>query len=201
LKRTSAVLSPLRRVVRQHPQGEARLRETSRPTARPWGYEVCADAGSSFRWRTQASNGQTVASSGGSFDSRSNAERAAENVRVNGGNATGPQILHRRHAARQRASGGDWATNPHSWPKRAQDHRKLRSNQAASQNAPNHRDLQGFLPERRSRFSPAIATSPAVPRSTRQALPGQERFVAMSRRLTSALVRCAGGSAPYSVDM
>lgn len=52
-----------------------------------WKFEIYADSGSKYRWRLKSSNGQTVASSGESFDSRSNAKRAAENVKANGGSA------------------------------------------------------------------------------------------------------------------
>lgn len=58
--------------------------------AKTWEYEIYADAGGQYRWRAKSSNGQTVASSGESFDSRSNAQRAADNVRDNAGSATGP---------------------------------------------------------------------------------------------------------------
>jgi hypothetical protein len=50
-------------------------------------FEIYADAGGNYRWRLVASNGQTVASSGEPFDSKSNARRAAENVRDNAGKA------------------------------------------------------------------------------------------------------------------
>lgn len=50
-------------------------------------FEVYADTGGSYRWRLRASNGQLVASSGESFSSRANAERAAENVKANAGSA------------------------------------------------------------------------------------------------------------------
>ena len=49
-------------------------------------FEIYADAGGSYRWRLVSSNGQTVAS-GESFASKSNAQRAAENVRDNAGKA------------------------------------------------------------------------------------------------------------------
>lgn len=49
---------------------------------------VYTDSGGNYRWRLIASNGQTVASSGEAFDSKSNARRAAENVRDNAGSAT-----------------------------------------------------------------------------------------------------------------
>jgi uncharacterized protein YegP (UPF0339 family) len=58
--------------------------------AKLWNYEIYPDAGGSYRWRAKSSNGQNVGSSGESFASKSNAERAAENVRDNAGSATGP---------------------------------------------------------------------------------------------------------------
>jgi uncharacterized protein YegP (UPF0339 family) len=58
--------------------------------AKSWNYEVYADSAGKYRWRAKSTNGQTVASSGESFASRSNAQRAAENVRDNAGSATGP---------------------------------------------------------------------------------------------------------------
>lgn len=58
--------------------------------AKQWNYEVYLDSSSNYRWRAKSSNGQTVASSGESFDNRSNAQRAADNVRDNAGSATGP---------------------------------------------------------------------------------------------------------------
>jgi len=50
-------------------------------------FEIYADTVVKYRWRLVSSNGQTVASSGESFDSKSNARRAAENVRDNAGKA------------------------------------------------------------------------------------------------------------------
>ncbi len=50
-------------------------------------FHVYRDSGGSYRWRLVASNGQTVASSGESFESKSNARRAAENVKANAGTA------------------------------------------------------------------------------------------------------------------
>lgn len=49
----------------------------------PYGatFEIYEDAGGKFRWRLIASNGQTVASSGESFDSKASATRAAEAVK------------------------------------------------------------------------------------------------------------------------
>jgi uncharacterized protein YegP (UPF0339 family) len=52
-----------------------------------WKFEIYPDAGGKYRWRLVASNGQTVASSGESFDSKHNARRAAENVKENAGKA------------------------------------------------------------------------------------------------------------------
>lgn len=70
--------------------GAKRAAENFKGNARRWNYEVYADSGGSYRWRAKATNGQTVASSGESFDSRSNAQRAADNVRDNAGGAAGP---------------------------------------------------------------------------------------------------------------
>lgn len=52
-----------------------------------WKFEIYADTAGNYRWRLKASNGQTVASSGESFDSKANAKRAAENVKANAGSA------------------------------------------------------------------------------------------------------------------
>ncbi len=52
-----------------------------------WKFEVYADAGGKYRWRLVAANGQTVASSGEPFASKSNAREAAENVKKNAGGA------------------------------------------------------------------------------------------------------------------
>ena len=52
-----------------------------------WKFEIYADAGGQDRWRLVASNGQTVASSGESFASKSNAREAAESVKKNAGGA------------------------------------------------------------------------------------------------------------------
>jgi uncharacterized protein len=46
-----------------------------------WKFEVYPDSSSSYRWRLKAENGQVVASSGESFDSKRNAKTAAENAR------------------------------------------------------------------------------------------------------------------------
>ena len=50
-------------------------------------FHIYRDGGGNYRWRLVSSNGQTVASSGESFDSKSNARRAAENVKANAGTA------------------------------------------------------------------------------------------------------------------
>ena len=50
-------------------------------------FVIYTDSGGKYRWRLVAGNGQTIASSGESFDSRSNARRAAENVKSNAGSA------------------------------------------------------------------------------------------------------------------
>lgn len=52
-------------------------------------YEVYQDTGNAWRWRAWRSSDK-VASSGESFDDKNNAERAAVNVRDNGGSASGP---------------------------------------------------------------------------------------------------------------
>jgi uncharacterized protein YegP (UPF0339 family) len=67
-----------------------RAAENFKADAKAWAYEVYADAAGEYRWRARAGNGQLVASSGESFDSKSNAQRAADNVRDNAGSATGP---------------------------------------------------------------------------------------------------------------
>jgi uncharacterized protein YegP (UPF0339 family) len=53
-----------------------------------WKFEIYSDTSRKYRWRLKSGNGQTVASSGESFDSKSNATRAAENVKANAGRAT-----------------------------------------------------------------------------------------------------------------
>jgi uncharacterized protein YegP (UPF0339 family) len=53
-----------------------------------WRFEIYADTGGNYRWRLKAGNGQIVATSGESFDSQSNAKRAAENVKANAGSAS-----------------------------------------------------------------------------------------------------------------
>lgn len=44
-------------------------------------FEIYLDAAGKYRWRLKDGNGVNVASSGESFASRSNARRAAENVK------------------------------------------------------------------------------------------------------------------------
>jgi uncharacterized protein len=44
-------------------------------------FEIYDDAGGKYRWRLKDGNGEKVASSGESFDSKSNAKRAAQNVK------------------------------------------------------------------------------------------------------------------------
>jgi uncharacterized protein YegP (UPF0339 family) len=53
-------------------------------------FEVYENAGSKWRWRAKASNGQTIGSSGESFADKSNAAEAADNVKQNAGKADGP---------------------------------------------------------------------------------------------------------------
>jgi uncharacterized protein YegP (UPF0339 family) len=50
-------------------------------------FEIYADTSGKYRWRLKDGNGEKVASSGESFDSRSNAKRAAENVKLTAPNA------------------------------------------------------------------------------------------------------------------
>jgi uncharacterized protein YegP (UPF0339 family) len=50
-------------------------------------FEIYADTSGKYRWRLKDGNGEKVASSGESFDSRSNAKRAAENVKSTAPNA------------------------------------------------------------------------------------------------------------------
>ena len=51
-------------------------------------FVIYADSSGKYRWRLVSGNGQTVASSGEAFDSKSNTRRAAENVKDNAGSAT-----------------------------------------------------------------------------------------------------------------
>ena len=67
-----------------------RAAESFKANAASVTFEVYEDAGSSWRWRAKASNGQTTGSSGQSFASQSNAAAAADNVKQNAGKATGP---------------------------------------------------------------------------------------------------------------
>jgi uncharacterized protein YegP (UPF0339 family) len=64
--------------------------ENFKSKASSWNYDIYADSGGNHRWRAKSPNGQTVGSSGEAFDSKSNAQRAADNVRDNAGSATGP---------------------------------------------------------------------------------------------------------------
>lgn len=51
-------------------------------------FEIYKDTAGKYRWRLVAANGQNVAASGESFESKANATRAAENVRDNASKAT-----------------------------------------------------------------------------------------------------------------
>jgi len=51
-------------------------------------FEIYADSAGKYRWRLKANNGEKIASSGESFDSKHNAKRAAENVKATAGSAT-----------------------------------------------------------------------------------------------------------------
>ena len=51
-------------------------------------FEIYSDSSGQYRWRLVSSNGQTIATSGEPFASKSNAMRAAENIRDNASKAT-----------------------------------------------------------------------------------------------------------------
>ncbi|MDX6699602.1 MAG: hypothetical protein QOE65_2999 [Solirubrobacteraceae bacterium] len=51
-------------------------------------FVIYIDRAGQYRWRLVAANGRTVGDSGEGYDSRSNARRAAENVRDNAGRAS-----------------------------------------------------------------------------------------------------------------
>jgi len=53
-------------------------------------YEVYETSAGNWRWRAKAGNGETIAGSGENFASKQNAERAADNVKANAGEADGP---------------------------------------------------------------------------------------------------------------
>jgi uncharacterized protein len=65
-------------------------------------FDVYQDRAKKWRWRLLADNGQKVASSGESFDSRSNAMRAARNVKRLAPDATIPVLLRVRPEPRRR---------------------------------------------------------------------------------------------------
>ena len=72
-------------------ESNAKLGATNfKSQCKKWNYEVYADSAGKYRWRAKSSNGQTVASSGESFSSQSNAQTSANNVRENGDSASGP---------------------------------------------------------------------------------------------------------------
>jgi uncharacterized protein YegP (UPF0339 family) len=50
-------------------------------------FEIYADSAGKYRWRLKDGNSAIVASSGESFDSKSNAKRAAANVKSTAPNA------------------------------------------------------------------------------------------------------------------
>jgi uncharacterized protein YegP (UPF0339 family) len=51
-------------------------------------FVVHKDRGGKWRWTLKSSNGQTIATSGESFASRGNAEKAAHNVKERAGSAS-----------------------------------------------------------------------------------------------------------------
>jgi uncharacterized protein len=54
----------------------------------PAKFEIYQDTAGMYRWRLKDGNGEKVASSGESFDSKSNAKRAAQNVKDTAPSAT-----------------------------------------------------------------------------------------------------------------
>jgi len=64
--------------------------ENFKARAKSWTYDIYADSAANYRWRAKSANGQNVGSSGEAFDSKSNAQRAADNVRDHSGSADGP---------------------------------------------------------------------------------------------------------------
>lgn len=64
--------------------------ENFKAKAKRWTYDVYVDAAGKHRWRALSSNGAKVASSGESFYSKTDAQKAADNVRDNAGGASGP---------------------------------------------------------------------------------------------------------------
>ncbi|UTI63374.1 YegP family protein [Paraconexibacter antarcticus] len=72
-------------------EGNAKAAATNfKAGAKTWNYDVYENAGGKYSWRAKARNGQNVGSAGESFASKTNAQRAADNVRDNAGTATGP---------------------------------------------------------------------------------------------------------------
>jgi uncharacterized protein YegP (UPF0339 family) len=51
-------------------------------------FVIYKDAGNEYRWRLVDSNGEKIASSGESFDDKTNAKQAAETVKADAGSAT-----------------------------------------------------------------------------------------------------------------
>lgn len=64
--------------------GEARQKEVCRMAR----FEIYKDTAGNYPWRLKAANGTKIASSGESFDSKSNARRAAETVKSVAGTAS-----------------------------------------------------------------------------------------------------------------
>jgi uncharacterized protein YegP (UPF0339 family) len=67
-----------------------RSAERFKTMAPAWLYEVYAGKVGDYHWRAKAGNGHTMAASQDSFDTTSDAERAAENVKFNAARAAGP---------------------------------------------------------------------------------------------------------------
>jgi uncharacterized protein YegP (UPF0339 family) len=58
--------------------------------AKSWNYEIYENTAGAYSWRAKSTNGQKVGTAGESFASKTNAQRAADNVRDNAGSASGP---------------------------------------------------------------------------------------------------------------
>jgi uncharacterized protein YegP (UPF0339 family) len=67
-----------------------------------WKFEVYAGSSGQYNWRLFADNGQNVASSGESFASKANADRAAEGFKANAGQK--PTAPDRQHGVPPSAS-------------------------------------------------------------------------------------------------
>lgn len=67
-----------------------RAAEGFKAGAGAWNYEIYPDRALEYRWPAKSPNGQIVGASGEAFYSKSDAQRAADNVRREGGSAARP---------------------------------------------------------------------------------------------------------------